>query len=177
MSGLKALSTFVLTAATLLSFAARTGEGWGTLRPDGSVFSVSLPGRPLIESHQENQPGVGSVSMSTYHLVAGNVVYMIEDMGFASDSPFLRVPAKTSLANVENSYAKSSNATIVSVQFGKVQGYDVLVMMLKRDDVYFRGLTINAGTHNLIVLAAADQTTINSPAVTHFLSTFRIVNI
>ncbi len=138
---------------------------------------VKMPGRPLVEAHDETDPQVGKISTNTYHVVANNVVFMVEDLSFQKNSPVLRGPRDTMLLNVEKTFAQSSGATVVSTQSGNMQGYPVRVMMLKRDDVYFRGFTVTAGTHNLIFLAAASQDAINSPDVTKFLESFRVVNL
>lgn len=177
MCPLKISAIGVLSAFSLFGLAARAGDSWGTLRPDGSVFAVSFPSRPLVESHDESTPQIGKMNLSTYHVVVNNVVFMLEDMTFEKNSPALKGDPDHMLSNLEDTFAQSSGAAEISGTRASIQGHPARVMMLQKQEVYFRGFAITAGNHNLIILAAAQQSDINSKDVTKFLTSFRVVNL
>lgn len=160
-------------AVSCFAVCGASGDKWMTLEPNDSTFKLQFPVSPQVAQRTVNDPQVGKILFTTYSLaIPSHIIYMAQDVRFANGLP--PDPSGQALTEVVNSFAKSSGATVVSTTSTTMQGHPALVMMLQKGSALIRGFTLNAKSHNFVVIVVAKQDEINGTEANKYLNSFKV---
>ena len=160
--------------ALLLAFALSGAQAgpWQVYKPQGSVFSVKVPGTPHARTQNFTDPKAGNVEMTIYVLINGKTFYLFEDAKAQNAPTDAEVPGI--LSDVQKGFLGTSHTTLISAQPTKFKGYQARTMLFQKGTMRVKGLTMMVGHHNLSFFATADQAKMNTAIVKNFFDSIKI---
>ncbi|MEA2552769.1 MAG: hypothetical protein QOJ65_945 [Fimbriimonadaceae bacterium] len=173
MLNVKSYAVALAAAVSLGAALAATTTDWKSFHPAGSTFTISMPGDPKAQSQSNNNDVAGKMDFTIYSLQTDGGAYLVQDVVLEKMPQGPNVD-DAMLKGVQEGFMKTTGATEVSAKVTKLQGYAAREMVLQKGAVRFKGFTLNAGSHNFIVLAVVHESKVDSGEVTKFLESFRI---
>ena len=154
------------------SISSAQGQAWKVYQPQGSIFSVKLPGTPTTQTQSFNDPKSGKVDLTLYILRPANMLYLMEDAKIEnapSDAEGHKI-----LVDFQGGFLNSSGMTLVSSQELTYKGHLARKITAKKSNMIARGMSVMVGNHNVSFFVTVHADQINSPAVTNFLNSIKI---